>query len=95
MTGVRKLTTTRSACFDAPLTSATRIVHPRPRRGLRSARLRKTDRRKVDPFRMHDAGVLIAAIHRDWGEAQGNYDEFRFFTLCAQTHNVKYAACGI
>jgi hypothetical protein len=23
---------------------------------------------------------LIAAIHRDWGEAQGNYDEFRFFT---------------
>jgi len=29
---------------------------------------------------MHDAEVLIAAIHRDWGEAQGNYDEFRFFT---------------
>jgi len=24
--------------------------------------------------------MLIAAIHRDWGEAQGNYDEFRFFT---------------
>jgi integrase len=24
--------------------------------------------------------TLIAAIHRDWGEAQGNYDEFRFFT---------------
>ena len=23
---------------------------------------------------------MIAAIHRDWGEAQGNYDEFRFFT---------------
>jgi integrase len=23
---------------------------------------------------------LIAALHRDWGEAQGNYDEFRFFT---------------
>ena len=22
----------------------------------------------------------LAAIHRDWGEAQGNYDEFRFFT---------------
>jgi integrase len=29
---------------------------------------------------MHDAETLIAAIHRDWGEAQGNYDEFRFFT---------------
>lgn len=23
---------------------------------------------------------MIAAIHREWGEAQGNYDEFRFFT---------------
>jgi hypothetical protein len=32
---------------------------------------------------MHEAEVLIAAIHRDWGEAQGHYDEFRFFTgLC-------------
>jgi hypothetical protein len=24
--------------------------------------------------------ALFAAIHCDWGEAQGNYDEFRFFT---------------
>jgi hypothetical protein len=23
--------------------------------------------------------VLIAAIHREWGELQGNYDELRFF----------------
>ena len=29
---------------------------------------------------MQDADTFIAAIHRDWGEAQGNYDEFRFFT---------------
>jgi integrase len=29
---------------------------------------------------VQDAETLIAAIHRDWGEAQGNYDEFRFFT---------------
>jgi hypothetical protein len=28
---------------------------------------------------IQDAEALIAAIHRDWGEAQGNYDEFRFF----------------
>src|SRR6185437_2610796 len=32
------------------------------------------------PFRIQDAEVLIAAIHGDWGEAQGNYDELRFFT---------------
>jgi len=51
-----------------------------PARGLRSARLTKRDRPKIDPFCMQDAEMLIAAIHRDWGEAQGNYDEFRFFT---------------
>jgi integrase len=57
-----------------------RPLEANPARALRSARLRKTDRPKVDPFCMHDAEVLMAAIHRDWGEAQGNYDEFRFFT---------------
>jgi integrase len=40
----------------------------------------KKDRPAVDPFSIQDAEVLIAAIHRDWGEVQGNYDEFRFFT---------------
>src|SRR4051812_18692441 len=57
-----------------------RPVHENPALNLRCARLRKADRPKVDPFSMHDAETLIAAIHRDWGEAQGNYDEFRFFT---------------
>lgn len=57
-----------------------RPLEANPARTLRSARLCKTDRPKMDPFCMHDAEVLIAAIHRDWGEAQGNYDEFRFFT---------------
>lgn len=57
-----------------------RPVHENPALTLRCARLRKADRPKVDPFAMHDAEILIAAIHREWGEAQGNYDEFRFFT---------------
>jgi integrase len=57
-----------------------RPVHENPALNLRCARLRKADRPKVDPFSMHDAETLIAAIHRDWREAQGNYDEFRFFT---------------
>jgi len=51
-----------------------------PARSLRSARLRKADRPRIDPFCMQDAETLIAAIHRDWGAAQGNYDEFRLFT---------------
>jgi integrase len=57
-----------------------RPLQENPARSLRCARLHKADRPKVDPFSMHDAETLIAAIHRDWGEAQGNYDEFRFFT---------------
>lgn len=51
-----------------------------PARSLRSARLKKKDRPKIDPFCMQVAETLITAIHRDWGEAEGNYDEFRFFT---------------
>jgi len=51
-----------------------------PATGLRCLRLRKQDRPRIDPFTVQDAEIIIAAIHADWGEAQGNYDEFRFFT---------------
>jgi integrase len=57
-----------------------RPFYENPARNLRCARIRKADRPRVDPFCVQDAELLIAAIHRDWGEAQGNYDEFRFFT---------------
>jgi integrase len=51
-----------------------------PAAALKCARMGKKDRPAVDPFSIQDAEVLIAALHRDWGEAQGNYDELRFFT---------------
>jgi integrase len=51
-----------------------------PAAALRSARIGKKDRPRIDPFSIQDAETLIAALHREWGEAQGNYDEFRFFT---------------
>jgi integrase len=51
-----------------------------PAFALKGARIRRKERTCIDPFSIHDAETLIAAIHRDWGEAQGNYDEFRFFT---------------
>jgi integrase len=51
-----------------------------PASRLRGARLTYRDRPRVDPFRIQDAETLIEAIHKDWDEAQGNYDEFRFFT---------------
>jgi integrase len=40
----------------------------------------RKDRARPDPFRIQDAEALIAQIHADCGEAQGNYDEFRLFT---------------
>jgi integrase len=51
-----------------------------PATGLKCFRITKKDRPVVDPFSIQEAEALIAALHRDWGEAQGNYDEFRFFT---------------
>lgn len=50
-----------------------------PAVALKSARIGKKDRPVIDPFSIQEAERLIAALHRDWGEAQGNYDEFRFF----------------
>jgi integrase len=50
-----------------------------PAAGLRCFRLTKKDRPVIGPFIIQEAETLIAAIHRDWGEAQGNFDEFRFF----------------
>lgn len=57
--------------------------HPQqlnPALGLKCGRMARKDRARPDPFRIQDAEHFIAAIHAEWGEAQGNYDEFRFFT---------------
>jgi integrase len=51
-----------------------------PAWALKGARLKRKDFPRIDPFRIQDAEELIAAIHRNWGGAQGNFHEFRFFT---------------
>jgi integrase len=51
-----------------------------PAASLRCSRIGKKDRPAIDLFSIQDAEALIAALHRDWGEAQGNYDQLRFFT---------------
>src|SRR5262249_35298831 len=51
-----------------------------PACGLKCLRLNPREQPRPDPFRIQEAEALIAALHRDWGEAQGNYDELRFFT---------------
>jgi integrase len=55
-------------------------VKHNPAAALRCLRMSKKDRPVADPFTIQEAEAVIAAIHRDWGQAQGNYDEFRFFT---------------
>jgi integrase len=47
---------------------------------LKGTRIQRKDRPVIDPLTIHEAEALIAAVHHDWGEAQGSYDEFRFFT---------------
>ena len=47
-----------------------------PAKALRSARISKKDRPPIDPFSMHEAEILIAAIHRDWGEARATTMSF-------------------
>ena len=47
---------------------------------VKCARIRRSERPRIDPFTLENAESLIAGLHRDWGEAQGNYDECRFFT---------------
>ncbi len=69
--------------------------HFNPARGLRCARLKKNDRPKIDPFSIQDAETVIDAIHRRWGEAQGNYDEFRFFTGLRPSEEVALTVCDV
>ena len=54
--------------------------HANPAWALKGARISRRDRLRIDPFRIQDAEALIIAIRRDWGEAQGNFHELRFFT---------------
>ena len=51
-----------------------------PATGLNCLRMTKRDRPPVAPFTIQEAESLISKLHADWGEAIGNYDEFRFFT---------------
>ncbi|SRR5258708_6919520 len=54
--------------------------HANPAWALKGARMCRRDLPRIDPFRIQDAEALIAAIHQDWSEPQGNFQEFRFFT---------------
>lgn len=50
-----------------------------PALGLAGVRIPKKEQPKPDPFPVEEAESVVAAIRKDWGELQGNYEEFRFF----------------
>jgi integrase len=56
-----------------------------PAARLESLRMMTKDRRPIDPFTIEEAEEIISALHQAWGEATGNYDEFRFFTGLRQS----------
>lgn len=56
-----------------------------PAARLESLRMMEKDRRRIDPFTIEEAEEIIRALHQAWGEATGNYDEFRFFTGLRQS----------
>lgn len=50
-----------------------------PATGLLGVRIPKKEQPKPDPFPVREAEEVVEAIRGDWGELQGNYEEFRFF----------------
>lgn len=42
---------------------------------------------------MDEAETLIAALRRDWGDAQANYDQFRFFTGLGPSEQIALLVC--
>ena len=70
---------------------------PNPEAGLDCLRITKKDRPKIDPFSIQEAERLIVGIHAEWGEATGNFDEFRFFTGLRQSEQIalREADCDV
>lgn len=47
---------------------------------LKTLRLTPKDKNPIDPFTIQEGEAIIARAHAEFGEAHGNYEEFRFFT---------------
>jgi integrase len=47
---------------------------------LRTLRITQKDKAPIDPFTIQEGETIIARSRAEFGEAHGNYEEFRFFT---------------
>jgi len=59
-----------------------------PAEGLDTFRIKKKDLPPVDPFNVMEAEAIIQGVHEEWGEAIGNFDEFRLFTGLRQSEQI-------
>lgn len=59
-----------------------------PALGLKTLRIGKKDRPHADPFTIDEGELIIARSHAEFGQAHGNYEEFRFFTGLRQSEQL-------
>jgi hypothetical protein len=59
-----------------------------PAEGLKTLRITRKDRPPFDPFTIQEGEGIIAHSHFEFGEAHGNYEEFRFFTGLRQSEQI-------
>lgn len=59
-----------------------------PAMGITTFRVTKKDRLPIDPFSIQDAERVIAESHAEFGQAHGNFEEFRFFTGLRQSEQL-------
>jgi integrase len=59
-----------------------------PAEGLDTFRIKEKDQSPVDPFSAAEAEAIILGVHEEWGEAIGNFDEFRIFTGLRQSEQI-------
>ncbi len=65
--------------------------HPKmhnPAEQLEDFRINAKDRPEIDPFYVDEAEAIISDMHGEFGQATGNFDEFRFFTGLRQSEQI-------
>lgn len=63
-----------------------------PAVGITTFRITKKDRLPIDPFAIQEAERVITESHAEFGQAHGNFEEFRFFTGLRQSEQLALSA---
>jgi integrase len=59
-----------------------------PATGLKTLRIARKDRLPIEPFSIEEGERIIAESHAEFGQAHGNFEEFRFFTGLRQSEQM-------